>query len=277
MIKPEDLIAKFRHAIDNKWGYIWGTAGVVWTEAKQKAATREQTVQYGAQWIGHHVADCSGLFYWAFKQLGGYMYHGSNSMYDRYCTAKGKFKSGKRTDGSPLLPGTALFTGSEGDHGHVGLYIGNGEVIEAQGTKAGVVKSKASNSKWTYWGEMKGVDYSGTRPEPTPDPGQDRPTLRRGSKGEYVTLLQTMLVNRGYDIGSSGVDGDFGKATEKAVKSFQKASGLVDDGIVGEKTWAALDGDSEPVLYTVTISGLDAEQAALLEGQYPGKVTVKKG
>ena len=36
------------------------------------------------------------------------------------------------------MPGTALFTGSEGSHGHVGLYIGNGEVIEAQGTKAGV-------------------------------------------------------------------------------------------------------------------------------------------
>ena len=274
MIKPEDLIAKFQYTLDNKWGYIWGTAGIMWTEAKQKSATREQTKQFGAQWIGHYVSDCSGLFYWAFKQLGGYMYHGSNSMYDRYCTSKGKLKNGKRTDGASLLPGTALFTGSEGSHGHVGLYIGNGEVIEAQGTKAGVIKSKASNSKWTYWGEMKGVDYSGTQPEP--EPGQDRPTLKKGSRGVFVTLLQTMLVNRGYDVGTSGIDGVFGQATEKAVKSFQKAAGLAADGIVGRLTWEALDEQNEPVTYTVTISGLNAEQAAELEEKYPG-ATVKKG
>ena len=72
-ISTSALIEKFRHALNNEWGYIWGTAGDKWTEAKQKAATREQTVKYGSRWIGHYVADCSGLFSWAFKQLGGYM------------------------------------------------------------------------------------------------------------------------------------------------------------------------------------------------------------
>jgi hypothetical protein len=110
--------------------------------------------------VGHYVADCSGLFTWAFAQLGGYMYHGSNTMWDRYCTSKGKLKSGKRTDGKELKPGSAVFVLKNGDdRSHVGLYIGNGEVIEASSTELGVIKSKITNSKWGEWAELKGVDY----------------------------------------------------------------------------------------------------------------------
>lgn len=201
MITPKQLIEKFQYALDHKFGYIWGRAGTLWTEAKQKAATREQTVKYGAQWIGHYVADCSGLFYWAFKQLGGYMYHGSNTMYRSYCTSKGKLSGGKRSDGKALLPGTAVFTGTENDHGHVGMYIGGGEVIEAQGTKSGVIKSKVTASKWTYWGELKGVTY-GAAPEPVPEPKPEKGTaivtgtrvaLRRGptTAAGIITRIDT--------------------------------------------------------------------------------------
>ena len=31
MIQAADLIAKFQYALDDNWGYIWGTAGVMWT------------------------------------------------------------------------------------------------------------------------------------------------------------------------------------------------------------------------------------------------------
>lgn len=162
-ISYKDLIDKFQYALDNAFGYIWGTAGELWTAAKQKSATREQTVKWGSQWIGHYVADCSGLFAWAFKQLGGYMYHGSNTMWDKYCTSKGQLKNGKRTDGQEMKPGTAVFVYDKdtGKRSHVGLYIGEGIVIEAAGTKQGVITSKASNSKWVEWGELKGVNYEG--------------------------------------------------------------------------------------------------------------------
>ena len=168
-ISPLDLVAKFQYTIDNHWGYIYGTAGTLWTQAKQNAATREQTKKYGSQWIGHYVSDCSGLFYWAFKQLGSYMYHGSNTMYKQYCVNKGRLVNGKRSDGNGLLAGTAIFTGTETEHGHVGLYIGNGIVIEAKGTQAGVVKTPITDSRWTFWGEMKYVDYS-MSPQPQPEP-----------------------------------------------------------------------------------------------------------
>lgn len=174
MIKREDLIGKFRYALDNKWGYIWGTAGVKWTQAKQDAldkttdADRAMGRKYGKKWIGHYVADCSGLFTWAFKQLGGYMYHGSNTMWDKYCTNQGELVNGKRDDGKELQPGTAVFTRNKttGKRGHVGLYVGDGQVIEAAGTQEGVTTSKVTG-KWTEWGELKDVDYEGGD-EPVP-------------------------------------------------------------------------------------------------------------
>lgn len=59
--------------------------------------------------------------------------------------------------------------------------------------------------------------------------------------GSDVIIIQKILVAQGYDIGSTGVDGVYGKKTEAAVKKFQSERGLVVDGIVGVKTWAMLE------------------------------------
>lgn len=254
-MKASDLIAKFQYALDNNWGYIWGTAGEIWTAEKQSKSTRQQTIDNGKKWIGHRVADCSGLFAWAFKQLGGSIYHGSNTMYKSYCTDKGKISNKEE-----LKPGFALFTGSEGNHGHVGLYIGDGWVIEAAGTQTGVIKSKASAKKWTYWGKLKGVDYS-----EIPGANDDNPTLRKGDSGTAVYKLQSILQGLGYDLGKLGVDGEFGSATEKAVKAFQKAAGLTVDGIVGKDTWNALEGRQGPnKTYSVKVTNLTEKEAAAI-------------
>ncbi|MGW3120475.1 protein kinase domain-containing protein [Streptomyces sp. NPDC001107] len=61
-----------------------------------------------------------------------------------------------------------------------------------------------------------------------------------GDRGQRVVQVQCMLTKRGYSVGSSGVDGDFGKATDAAVRSFQSDKGLEVDGQVGPNTWAAL-------------------------------------
>ena len=66
------------------------------------------------------------------------------------------------------------------------------------------------------------------------------PTLKKGSKGDTVKVLQKLL-GEIYDIEvSGGYDGDFGSGTEKAVKAFQEKKGLTIDGIVGVKTWCKL-------------------------------------
>ncbi|MEG2951169.1 MAG: peptidoglycan-binding domain-containing protein, partial [Clostridia bacterium] len=59
-------------------------------------------------------------------------------------------------------------------------------------------------------------------------------------KGGAVRRLQTWLCDLGYNVGESGVDGDFGAATLEAVRRFQEGNGLVVDGVVGQRTWAAL-------------------------------------
>jgi hypothetical protein len=68
------------------------------------------------------------------------------------------------------------------------------------------------------------------------------PLLRRGARGDAVRRLQQALLGAGFDPG--GVDGVFGPRTEGAVERFQAAKGLVTDGIVGPRTWAAILGTS---------------------------------
>ena len=275
MIKAEDLVTLFRQTLSESWGYIWGTAGEKWTEAKQAALekttddNRAQGRLYGKKWIGHTVADCSGLFTWAFRKLGGYMYHGSDTMYRKYCVNKGELKKGRRTDSAALKPGTAVFVWNGKKYSHVGLYVGNGTVVEAMGTVSGVTTTKVTATKWTHWGELTGVDYSGSQPQET----ETRKTVRRGSKGSDVKELQTLLSDRGYSVGPCGIDGDFGKDTEAAVRAFQRDRGLTVDGAVGKDTWTELL--REPITgktYTVTVSGLDRTQAGELQDRYPGSV-----
>ena len=64
--------------------------------------------------------------------------------------------------------------------------------------------------------------------------------LKYGSKGDEVKELQQALVNAGYDVGSSGVDGSYGPATQAAVTKYQQDNGLKVDGLAGPETQGAL-------------------------------------
>ncbi len=258
-IKAADLVRLFKQAREERWGYIWGKRGQIWTQANQDAATRTQTVRYGQKWVGKRVADCSGLFAWAFKELGGSIYHGSNTIWKKYCISQGNI-----TPGMPLKPGTAVFQESNGNRYHIGLYAGDNVVIEARGTSSGVIES--SPSDWDEWGELKDVDYSSADSEVIVTP---RKTLKSGSRGALVRGLQETLNTLGYQAGRA--DGIFGKNTRAAVLAFQQSAKIDADGIVGPKTWAALDQATTgiPVRYTMVITGLSSAEAASLLKQYP--------
>lgn len=216
--------------LTEKWGYIYGKSGQVWTAQDQKNASRETTVKYGAQWIGRRVCDCSGLVVWVAGGLNIPCYHGSNTLYLRYCSEKGKLKNGMRTDGRPLRRGSLLFLLENGIRHHVGIYMGDGCVIEARGTCWGVVETGAD--RFDEWGELTGVDYS-REGECTL-----RPVLRRGSAGYGVMKLQRLLLQRGFAPGSE--DGLFGEKTHSALCAFQRVFGLSQDGVAGSLTWERL-------------------------------------
>ena len=57
-------------------------------------------------------------------------------------------------DSLPEIPGLLLFK-----EGHVGVYIGNGEAIEARGRNFGVVKTKIKDRDWIMWGKLDWIDY----------------------------------------------------------------------------------------------------------------------
>lgn len=101
-----------------------------------------------------------------------------------------------------------------------------------------------------------------------PRAGEEDGSLRRGDKGEDVRQLQIKLLAHGYSVGPDGADGDFGKNTEAAVKAFQRNNNLVDDGVVGPATWAALMAPDPK--YTVIIHGLDKPEADAMKSRWPG-------
>ena len=63
------------------------------------------------------------------------------------------------------------------------------------------------------------------------------PYLKSGDKNDAVKVMQTVLIYLGFDCGKSGVDGSFGPDTVKAVKAYQKAVGITQDGICGKDCW----------------------------------------
>ncbi len=72
----------------------------------------------------------------------------------------------------------------------------------------------------------------------------DVKVLKKGAKGAEVKAMQILLIGYGFSCGSSGTDGSFGGATDKALRAFQKAKGLEVDGSCGPKTWNKLLGVS---------------------------------
>ena len=73
-------------------------------------------------------------------------------------------------------------------------------------------------------------------PQPAPAlvfayPGQP---LRRGSQGDAVKLVQAVV--------GATPDGDFGAATDRRVRAWQKSRGMFVDGVVGPVTWKAMFG-----------------------------------
>ncbi len=159
-----DLVTWAIEAEKNHWGYVRGTYGCILDTAlyEYKLKQYPDGVQpyasfITANWLGGRTADCIGL-------IKGYSWldvetlkvgYGTNGMPDisadpmyYNATEKGPIST------MPDIPGLAVWT-----PGHIGIYIGNGEVIEAMGTKYGVVRTKVAERNWTHWLKIPYITY----------------------------------------------------------------------------------------------------------------------
>ena len=96
---------------------------------------------------------------------------------------------------------------------------------------------------WRRRGSSIVLDWSDTENETLEGEFETVPqTIRRGSRGESVSQLQSKLAALGFDPGP--IDGVFGPNTDAAVRGFQASRRLTVDGIVGPQTWSALESGS---------------------------------
>ena len=273
------------------WPYVFGARGEYCTVQNRHKYYRDDhpTIRTkckgydsgsctGCKWYPNservRCYDCRGFTYWCLKQVG-ILINGTGAT--TQWNTEVNWASKGEIDTMPRDTLVCLFVRKNNKMEHTGFGFNN-ETCECS---SGVQHFTSRNKKWTHWAVPAGLYSTDPQPEPEPVPGW-RPTIRRGSKGPEVGECQTMLVKLGYDIGPCGIDGDFGRATEKAVREFQGDHQLVVDGVVGPMTWDALDKavaqlDPEvPVTYSVIIHGLDLTQAQAISDNYPGSEIVKE-
>jgi hypothetical protein len=105
---------------------------------------------------------------------------------------------------------------------HVGVYVGNGEVIESRGADYGVVKTKLSSRAWKEWFECPYLLYG----------GEDEMEFDAGQKNKLaIGMWQTILISLGYDLGAygpnkDGIDLSYGPRGQAATLEFKKKYGL---------------------------------------------------
>ena len=276
------------------WAYVFGARGALCNYENRKAAYKSKGADHptiktkcqilrdddrksscqGCKWfpLGCRTRyfDCRGFTYWVLLKVFGFTLQGAGAT--SQWNTKANWKAQGTIDKMPSDTLVCLFQRRNSKMIHTGFGYNN-ETVECQN---GVQYFKTRNKKWTHWGIPVCVDGSYKPPEKKKDePKVSKPTLKKGASGTAVKELQTRLIALGYSCGAKGADGKFGNDTVTAVKAFQKAHNLTADGVVGSKTWNALDG-AEPAIYTVTVKGLTASQADALIKQFPNSTKTEE-
>lgn len=199
---------------------------VKYTDAWCATFVSSMAIQCGLTGIIPTECGCSHMISW-FKKLGAWQES------DKY---------------SPK-PGDVLFYDwddngvgdNTGNPDHVGIVVktenGTAKIIEGNFNDKVAYRSVPINGKYIRgYGVPKYATLASVEKTVT----VTVPVLKRGDKGASVKSLQALLIGYGYSVGSSGVDGSFGPATDTAVRKYQKDHGITVDGSVGPVTWGKL-------------------------------------
>lgn len=152
--------------------YLWGTFGAPLSESLITQKAKQYPRNYSENRKRHlrtlisnrpWAFDCVGLIkgiLWGWsgkneKTYGGAKY-AANGVPDVGANAMAKACTDSGTDWDHLLPGEAVFRS-----GHIGIYVGDGSVVEAtlRGTYDGVVITPLSEGNWEGHGKLPWIDY----------------------------------------------------------------------------------------------------------------------
>lgn len=248
MLTNLDLVAHARKALAECWGYVWGTFGQLLTPELLAAKCRQYPEGVGnyydfikSHWVGRKTADCVGLIkacYWG--ETGSIKYNASTDV-----SADGMYERAKEKgliSGMPDIPGICVWK-----KGHIGIYVGDGYVIEAHGTKYGVIKTKLKGgTPWTHWLKCPYINYTSS-PASEPSTTPEAYAISEGKRvvgtrcRELQQKLNTLIRTGALDMPLLDEDGDFGKLTYNTVVAFQKKYALTVDGKAGPQTFGKLE------------------------------------
>jgi len=245
--RAADFAQWCRQQYENGCGYIMCAIGQdpkklsEWYFSGQYSGRALEKANY---WRKHapRVFDCQGLADgYLTEKIGQKIDVRARGNYASWC---GEFKGEGMIPPAYRQPGAAVFKRADYVH-HVGFLLepveqghpeGDWWVIEAKGVMYGVVKTRLLQNEWNLWGHM--VKYF------TYEPVEEQPqVIKRGASGDQVKGLQSDLIALGYSCGKWGADGEFGPATEQALRAYQYDRGLEESGLLDEDTRAALDVD----------------------------------
>ena len=207
-----ELVSYCHKLLDQGARYWFGCFGQVASESLRSVKAKQYPSHYKSSRNKQYekdikekriVTDCSGLIkgFMMLRDNGQIVYTpsldlGANGYYNR-ATDKGKIKD------MPDLPGLAVWKS-----GHIGVYVGNGKVIEARGFDYGVVEYDLSDRPFTHWLKVPGLEYI-TSPcfppvvpdTPAPDPEPTKYKVKKGdtlskiAKAHKVTLKKLIAAN----------------------------------------------------------------------------------
>ena len=141
--------------------YVMGTSGKVFTESMYNDLVKRNPANWFTsarlpqvrKWIGKRTADCHGLIEWFIREATGKAYDVTADSAYNSATEKGAIST------IPEIIGLCVRYS-----GHVGVYIGNGKVVEARGFDYGTCITDLKKRPWTHWYKHSKIDYSNAVP-----------------------------------------------------------------------------------------------------------------
>lgn len=262
MLTSKELISKLNLALNNPTKYV------------------SPSSNWGRYVNGKFIFDCCLLIKaigWGWdadkKAVHGGAIYKSNNVPDYSCYNMIKDCTEVSTDFNTIIPGELVYMPD-----HVGIYVGDGKVIECTvaWAKDCVVKSEITSNgirtldnkrpvhyKWEKHGLLKWIKYLGSRTilewqkcaiadgytslYPDGEWGKysvkcsQKMVISKGTRYKNLCLfLQKLLKEKGFYTGT--LDGVCGEFTVNAIKLFQSTNNLLCDGVVGQYTWKKLLG-----------------------------------